>query len=252
MVRKLFLATLLLSATPWAFTQERDPRLRVAVRLAQGAPADTASAVPDVEDALRRARPDALVGPPSGEAPADVELWLVFRRMWARGSRLPSDPARSTAESSGVGGTASLAITLAARAVAGRESRPVEGSGSSPKAVAQNLVAALEREVREQLPVLLRARRDWRDPGFDFDTLSKERRKELGIKEGAARVTAVRSGPAQEAGVAVGDVVLRAEGRKLEDAADLASVLYRAAPGARVDLALVRGPERRTATLTVR
>lgn len=200
MARKLFLATLLLSATPWAIAQERDPRLRVTVRLAQGAPSDTASAVPDVEEALRRARPDGLVRPPSGEAPADVELWLVFRRMWARGSRLPSDPARSTADSSG----------------------------------------------------MLRARPDWHDPGFEFEALTKERRKELGIKEGAAIVTAVRPGPAQEAGLAAGDVVLRADGQRLGDAADLASALYRAVPGTRVDLALVRGPERLTATLTVR
>ncbi len=137
MARKLFLATLLLSATPWAIAQERDPRLRVTVRLAQGAPSDTASAVADVEEALRRARPDAFVGPPSVEAPANVELWLVFRRMWARGSRLPSDPARSTADSSGVAGTTSLAITLRALAVAGRESRPVEGSGSTPRGAAR-------------------------------------------------------------------------------------------------------------------
>ncbi len=236
MTRALAVMTLMLAASPAKAVEERDPTLRVVVRLAQGARPETATAVHDIEEALGRLKPPAAIGPASGGTPADLELWLTNRIL-----RTPSAVGRPGQ---------SPTITLDGLLVVGRRSLPCRGVGVSPAKAAEALVAQAESQARQQL--LLRARPDWSDPGFEFEALTKERRKELGVKDGAAVVTAVGPGPAQEAGMAVGDVVLRAEGRKLEDAADLASVLYRAAPGARVDLALVRGPERLIATLTVR
>lgn len=236
MTRALAVMTLMLAAGPAAAVEERDPTLRVVVRLAQGARPETASAVHDLEEALGRLKPPAAIGPASGGAPADLHLWLTNRIL-----RTPSATDRTGQ---------SPTITLDGLLVAGRQSLPCGGAGVSPRKAAEALVAQAESHARQHL--LLRARPDWRDPGFEFEPLTKERRKELGVKEGAAVVTAVRPGPAQEAGLAAGDVVVRADGQKLGDAADLASALYRAVPGTRVDLALVRGPERLTATLTVR
>ena len=236
MTRAMAVMTLMLAASPGAVAEERDPTLRVVVRLAQGARAEAASAVRDVDEALGRLKPPAAIGPATARAPADLELWLTNRTM----------PTPSSLSRTGQGPT----ITLDGLLVAGSRPLPCRGLGVSPGRAAEALVAQAESHARQHL--LLRARPDWRDPGFEFEPLTKERRKELGIKEGAAIVTAVRPGPAQEAGLTAGDVVLRADGQKLGDAADLASALYRAVPGTRVDLALVRGPERRIATLTVR
>jgi serine protease Do len=68
----------------------------------------------------------------------------------------------------------------------------------------------------------------------------------------AVRVASVRDGsPAAAAGLAVDDVIVGAGGRTIRKPADFVSVVARLRPGQGLDLTVLRGDVRQTATLTL-
>ncbi|GIG85551.1 S1C family serine protease [Plantactinospora endophytica] len=69
---------------------------------------------------------------------------------------------------------------------------------------------------------------------------------------GGVRISAVEpSGPAAAAGLQAGDVVLRLDGRALEDPSDLIALVRKYAPGSVVNVEYRRGSERQAASVTL-
>ena len=75
----------------------------------------------------------------------------------------------------------------------------------------------------------------------------------LGIdKSGGALVSeVVKGGPAQHAGIKVGDVIVKFYGREIENSSDLPSQVARVAPGTSVPVIIVRDGKKVTLSLTV-
>ncbi|HEX6230393.1 MAG TPA: trypsin-like peptidase domain-containing protein [Actinomycetota bacterium] len=71
------------------------------------------------------------------------------------------------------------------------------------------------------------------------------------IDEGAAIVNVVADGPADLAGIRVGDIVVAFGGRPVASAAELGEAIRAHEPGDRVEVLLVRGGERTVVTLTL-
>jgi serine protease Do len=71
------------------------------------------------------------------------------------------------------------------------------------------------------------------------------------VDQGAAIVSVARGGPADRAGIRVGDIVVAFDGRPIAGAAELGEAIRAHRPGDRVEVVLVRGTERLTLTLTL-
>ena len=72
-----------------------------------------------------------------------------------------------------------------------------------------------------------------------------------GVDAGAAIVEVVEGGPAQEAGVQVGDVVVTFDGEPIGDSVELGAAIHAHAPGETVDVEVVRAGQRVTLSVTL-
>ena len=114
------------------------------------------------------------------------------------------------------------------------------------------LVTEVTRYVEYHHYTLLRRRADWPAIGLEFDELTKERKKQFGIKDGKVVVTAVAPGGAGErAGLRIGDVIATVEGEKLKNPVKLARAIYARGPGTTFALGVVQGGSPRTVSLAV-
>ena len=204
--------------------------IRVHIQVAEGAVEGIAESERDVKQVLYDGKnPSLLVHVPPGDA--DLLLVLNERRtgmppVHVRGSDV--DATRLRYNLSGV------------IMDAGQPPRPVVGRGVVWRQAATDLVRQLITYVRENEHALLQRRSDWPRLGFEFEPLTKVLERRLGAKGGSVVVTAVTpDGPAAEAGLAVGDVVIKAAGRKVESAGDLARMFYQA-PSSAVSLEIGR------------
>ncbi|MBD5607205.1 MAG: serine protease [Candidatus Eremiobacteraeota bacterium] len=80
---------------------------------------------------------------------------------------------------------------------------------------------------------------------------SLRRRHEIAQRSGAIVVDVAPEGPADKAGVLIGDVLLELGGKTVEDSDDVAAALGAAAIGTQQPLRILRGGEARTVTVTV-
>ena len=100
------------------------------------------------------------------------------------------------------------------------------------------IVSQVLAYVQDNHHLLLRRRADWPAVGIEFDELTKERKKQFGVKDGKVVVTAVTPGGAGEkAGLRAGDVIATLDGEKLKSPVKLARAIY--ARGAKATFALV-------------
>jgi S1-C subfamily serine protease len=114
------------------------------------------------------------------------------------------------------------------------------------------LVTDLAVYVDQNHQSLLRRRADWPAVGLEFDELTKERKKQFGLKEGKVVVTAVAPGGAGErAGLRAGDVIATVDGEKLKNPKTLALAIYARGPKATFALGVLQGGATRAVSLTV-
>ena len=74
--------------------------------------------------------------------------------------------------------------------------------------------------------------------------LSQEQREQLGIEEGGVLVESVSEGPAEQAGLAPGDVVLMLDSKPVQDLASFNRILESIEPGRSVAVLIQRGDGR--------
>ena len=117
--------------------------------------------------------------------------------------------------------------------------------------VAGTLVMDVRAYVERNHHTLLRRRPDWPAIGIEFDELTKERKKQFGVKDGKVVVTAVAAGGAGEhGGLHAGDVIATVDGEKVKGPVQLARALY--AGGSRTfALGVVQGGSTRTVSVAV-
>lgn len=138
----------------------------------------------------------------------------------------------------------------------GDRSTPVKAETSaiikSWTEAARILVSRVGGYVEENHHTLLRRRADWPAIGIEFEELTKERKKQFGIKDGKVVVTAVAPGSAGErAGLRAGDVIATLDGEKLKEPAKLARAIYARGPKATLALGVVQGGANRAVSLAV-
>jgi serine protease Do len=89
--------------------------------------------------------------------------------------------------------------------------------------------------------------------GISLQRLTPEIADSLGVENrgGALVAEVVRGGPAQEAGIKVGDVIVRFNGKEVKDSSDLPFQVARVAPGTSTTIALLRDGKELSIQLTV-
>jgi hypothetical protein len=117
---------------------------------------------------------------------------------------------------------------------------------------ASTLVMNVRGYVERNHHTLLRRRDDWPALGIEFEELTKERKKQFGVKDGKVVVTAVAPGGAGErGGLRAGDVISTIDGEKVKGPVQLARALY--AGGAKgFSLGVVQGGSPRAVSLDAR
>jgi serine protease Do len=80
--------------------------------------------------------------------------------------------------------------------------------------------------------------------GLVVEDLTAEERDQLGIREGGVMVEGVEEGPAERAGIRVGDVILMLDNHPLTDARQLKDYLDKIEPGRSVAALVQRGDGR--------
>jgi serine protease Do len=135
-------------------------------------------------------------------------------------------------------------IGINARIVTGGASRVNAGVGFS---VPINVAKEILPQLRETGKVV----RGWM--GVTIQPLTEALAETYGLEEArGAVVTSVTPGsPAEDAGLEPDDVVLNANGKKIEDSSDLSRHIASIPPGTTVELAVLRNGERREVSITL-
>ena len=108
----------------------------------------------------------------------------------------------------------------------------------------------LARGVMEEILDHGRVIRGW--TGIVPEDVSDELAQQLGLSRGGVVITSLyRSSPAVDAGVRVGDILTRVDGRIVHTAQEALSQIAAKKPGSRVQLHLLRGSSELDATLAV-
>jgi membrane-associated protease RseP (regulator of RpoE activity) len=145
---------------------------------------------------------------------------------------------------------------LTAALLDGDRSTPLKAETSaiikSWSTVADTLVWQVVAYVEENHHTLLRRRADWPAVGIEFEELTKERKKQFGVKDGKVVVTAVAPGGAGErAGLHPGDVIATVDGEKLKNPVKLARTIYARGSSATLALGVTQGGATRAVSLAV-
>jgi serine protease Do len=111
--------------------------------------------------------------------------------------------------------------------------------------------SSIVKSIYEQIRSRGRVRRGW--IGVHAQTITPLLAAGLGLSQNLGVIVGdvAPEGPAAAAGLRAGDVVLRADGRPLDNARQLGLRLYRHAPGETVTLAVERGPTSLTLAVSV-
>lgn len=235
------IGAVLLAATA-AAAAERSAAIRVYVRAAEGAIAGVGESVRDVKGALAEADAVPLL---LDATMSDADVVLVLNNRY---TGLPPIHARGSDVNSARLFYNVYGIIIDAR----QKPHQVIGRGIVWSQAATDLLKGVETYAREQQHVLLRRRSDWPRVGVEFEPLTKELQRELGVKGGEVVVTAVTpDGLAAQAGLQVGDALVKLGGRKVEAAGELARAIYEAPPGTALQLEIARSGTRRPATLSL-
>ena len=241
-------------ATPLASAKSRSPVIRVAVGAAQTGMATA------VKEALRRQKPDSTLAYAARGEPADLALsdtgWYMYTyraQPVFPEKRAPGQGLADNSPDESVPMQAVEALVHDAR-VAGRpmlhRADLVEGKGAIWHDAVANLVDNLAEYAQLRLHELLRRRPDWPDVGFEFEPLTKQRKKQFGAKDGKIVVTTVTPGGlAERAGLRPADAIRGFGDKKLKSPAELARFFYMAAPGTQVSLQVSHGGARRNVAL---
>jgi hypothetical protein len=238
------LVVLSLVAAAGAAAGDRNPAIRVFVQAAEGAPPGSGDSALDVQELLRQQKPDSVLAIAAAREGADLVLEITGRR---------------TERKMDYGRTPAMEVTFSivqGALLGSNPSLPLKGESSmivkSWRDAAAHLVGAVAGYAEDVQHSLLRRRADWPDVGFEFEELTKERKREFGAKDGKAVVTAVRpEGAAQKAGLQGGDAILSLNDKKLKDPAELGRAIYGGAPGASLRLEVAQRGARRTVTLVI-
>lgn len=144
---------------------------------------------------------------------------------------------------------------LTASLVDGDRSTPLKAETSvmlkAWRTAAGTLVMDVRGYVERNHHTLLRRRPDWPAIGLEFDELTKDRKKQYGVKDGKVVVTQVAPGGAGErAGLRAGDVIATIDGEKVKNPAQLARSVY-ARGTATLSLGVVQGGANRSVSIAV-
>jgi PDZ domain len=229
-------------ATPAA--AERSTTARVYVQAASAGANGAADSGEDVKKLLAQQKPNSLLTLANSREEADLVLEITGRHTEKK-MNYDLTPAIEW----------DYSILLGAM-LDGDRSTPVKAETSaiikSWTEAAKILVGSVAGYVEHNHYALLRRRADWPAVGIEFEELTKERKKQFGVKDGKVVVTAVTPGSAGErAGLRAGDVIAKLDGEKLNKPATLARVIYERGPKAMLALDVVQGGANRTVSLAV-
>ena len=229
-------------AVPAAAQQSAAARVFVQ---AGGAGAEGATdSVEDVKKELAEQKPTSLLALAKSREEADLVLEVMERHTEEKMNTDLTPPIEWTYS------------ILTATLLDGDRSTPLKAETSaiikSWTTAADVLVTQVFRYVNENQHALLRRRADWPAIGIEFEELTKERKKQFGVKDGKVVVTAVAPGGAGEkAGLRPGDVIATVEGEKLKDPVKLARALYARGSHTTFALGVIQGGSTRTVSLAV-
>ena len=203
-----------------------------------------ADSVEDVKKALAAQKPDSMLALASSRQEADLVLQVMGRATETKMNYDLTPPADWPYS------------VLTAALLDGDRSTPLKAQTDvvvkAWTTAAGILVTDVAGYVDQNLHTLLRRRADWPAIGLEFDELTKERKKQFGIKDGKVVVTAVAPGGAGErAGLRAGDVIATVDGEKLKNPVSLARTLYARGPKATLALGVMQGGSTRTVSLAV-
>jgi membrane-associated protease RseP (regulator of RpoE activity) len=224
---------------------ERNPAVRVYVQAAGAGVHGVADSVEDVKKVLAEQKPNSLLALASTRNEADLVLEVMARHTEKKMNNELTPPVPDWL----------FSIVLGAL-LDGDRSTPLKAETSaiikSWTEAAKILVSRMAGYVEENHHTLLRRRADWPAIGIEFEELTKERKKQFGVKDGKVVVTAVAPGGAGErAGLRTGDVIATLDGQKLKEPAKLARVIYARGPKATLALGVVQGGANRAISLAV-
>ena len=220
---------------------ERNAAARIFVQAADKRDEMTDSAA-DVKKLLAEARPNSQVSLASSKEEADLVLEISGRHTEDR-----KNPALNADW---------IYSILTATLLDGDRSTPLkvetDAMIKSWTTAADLMVTEVARYVEQNHHLLLRRRADWPAIGLEFDELTKERKKQFGLKDGKVVVIAVAPGGAGErAGLRAGDVIATVDGEKLKNPVRLAREIYARGPKATLALGVTQGGSTRTVSLAV-
>jgi len=238
------MAALLSAVLAASAAAERNPAVRVYVQPAGAGVHGVADSVEDVKKVLAEQKPSSLLTLANAREQADLVLEVMARHTEKKMNYDLTPPVDWT-----------FSIVVGAL-LDGDRSTPLKAETSaiikSWTEAARILVGRMGGYVEENHHTLLRRRADWPAIGIEFEELTKERKKQFGLKDGKVVVTAVAPGSAGErAGLRAGDVIATLDGEKLKEPAKLARVIYARGPKTTLDLGVVQGGANRAVSLAV-
>jgi serine protease Do len=127
----------------------------------------------------------------------------------------------------------------------------VTGGSQANAGVGFSVPINVAKEILPQLREKGKVVRGWM--GVNIQPLTEEVAGTYGLAESrGAMVSAVTAGsPAEKAGLLPEDVILSADGRRIEDNSDLSRYIASKSPGTAVKLEIVRGKDRKTVSVTL-
>jgi C-terminal processing protease CtpA/Prc len=243
-MRSVLMAAVLSVAAAGPAAAERSAAARVYVHGAGAGTHGVADSVEDVKKLLAAQKPSSLLALANSREEADLVLEVMERH---------------TEDKMNYDLTPAIEWTYSIVTAAlhdGDRSTPLKAETNalikSWSTAADVLVTHVFRYVAENQHTLLRRRADWPAIGIEFEELTKERKKQYGIKDGKVVVTAVAPGGAGErAGLRAGDVIATVDGEKLKDPVKLARAIYARGPSATFALGVMQGGSTRAVSLAV-
>ena len=223
---------------------EQSPAARVYVQAAGAGAHGAADSVEDVKKELAAQKPTSLLALAKSREDADLVLEVMGRHTEEKMNHDLTPPVEWTYS------------ILTAALLDGDRSTPLQAETSaiikSWSTAADILVTQVFGYVNENHHTLLRRRADWPSIGIEFEELTKERKKQFGVKDGKVVVTAVApGGPGEKAGLRPGDVITTVDGENLKDPVKLARAIYARGSHTTFALGVVQGGSTRTVSLAV-